>query len=242
METLPRKIKREIKRANRKANRLRRKLGLKNVKSKCTKKTITEIEIKVPYEDYINGKIPSIKDTKEYAYFYNRGDGYFGAEKIKDEKLKEYYEIINPSISEDFFNRRQIYKIKNFYISSLKELVEILSNNIKNELVFGLNGKIFYLNYCSFNLKNQITDLYFYEYGISSNHEFLKDVLKEGREILRFSLEKNRLDRVYLEEKTKENLTVFYYYDITTQNTLVLKECLLQRLIRNKVWIKDINQ
>lgn len=224
METLPRRIKREIKRANRKANRLRRKLGLKNAKSKCTKKTITEIEIKVPYEDYINGKIPSIKDTKEYAYFYDRGDGYFGAEKIKDGKLKEYYHY-NYS---NFLIRKGLEKdlIKNNFILSPYDVFEELEKNILQEYdIFYINGKLFFKNYYSINKNNEIEDIYYYESKFSTSRLLIHDkngVL--GREIIRVSNNTKKINKVYFETTFEKDKTIFYYYDTSFKCHEVLLE------------------
>lgn len=222
METLPRKIKREIKRANKQANRLRRKLGLKNAKSKCTKKTITEIEIKVPYEDYINGKIPSIEDAKEYAYFYDRGDGYFGAEKIKDGKLKEYYHynysnfLIRKGLEKDF--------IKNNFNFSVYDVFEKFESTIlPNNDIFYINGKLFFKSYYSINNNNEIEDTYYYESSFSTSRLLIHD--KEGilgREIIRVSNKTKKINKVYFETLTDNNKTIFYYYDTSMECQEVL--------------------
>lgn len=224
METLPRKIRKEIKRANRKANRLRRKLGLKNAKSKCTKKTITEIEIKVSYEDYINGKIPSIKDAKEYAYFYDRCDGYFGAEKIKDGKLKEYYHynysnfLIRKGLEKDF--------IKNNFNLSPYDVFEALEKNILQEYdIFYINGKLFFKNYYSINNNNEIEDVYYYESKFSTNRLLIHD--KEGiigREIIRVSNDTKKINKIYFETTFEKDKAIFYYYDSSFKCHEVLLE------------------
>lgn len=222
METLPRRIKREIKRANRKANRLRRKLGLKNAKSICNKNNITEIEIKVPYEDFINGKIPSLKDVKEYAYFYNRDDGYFGAEKIKDGKLKEYYHY-NYS---NFLIRKGLEKdlIKNNFNFSAYDVFEELENTIlPNNDIFYVNGKLFFKSYYSINKNNEMDDIYYYESGFSKVRLLTHD--KEGilgREIIRVSNKTKKINKVYFETQTDDNRTIFYYYDASMKCQEVL--------------------
>lgn len=224
MEALPRKIRKEIKKANRKANRLRRKLGLKNAKSKCNEKNITEIEIKVSYEDFINGKIPSLDDAKEYAYFYDRDDGYFGAEKIKDGKLKEYYHfnysnfLIRNGLEKDFIKN-------NFNLSPYDVFEELEKNILKEYDIFYINGKLFFKNYYSINKNNEIEDIYFYESEFSTCRLLIHD--KEGilgREIIRISNNTKKINKIYFETKLEKNKTIFYYYDMAFKCHEVLLE------------------
>ena len=220
MGIIPKRIWKEIKRANKKANRLRRKLGLKNAKSKCTKDSLYEIEVKVPYEDYKNGKIPSsLEDCNEYAYFYTRDDLYFGAEKIKNGKLKEYYETLNPNNfiaieneGDNCFSDHYV-SYNNIMSSNRDSIINTLNGMIKNkEYQFKINGKKYYANYYSITPKNEIDQIYFYEIKYSKGcRDFLYDFDgKYGREILRYSFKENRIDKVYFETKDKDNL-IFYY-------------------------------
>ena len=233
MENLPKRIKREIFRANKKANKLRRKYGFKNAKSKCTKDTLFEIEIKVPYEDFIAGKIPNIEEAKEYAYFYNRDDMYFGVEKIKDGKLKEYYEQTMPYIkmfSKNFNEIIDTFKCLNIAnINNQNELIKFLNEKeiLKDNYIFKINNSIFYLNYSSFDIDiNDVDEIYFYQYEFTKNRIFLRNmndcIFKNGREIIRYSKELNRIDRIYFETRTNDDKIIFYYYDVIDNK---LKNC-----------------
>lgn len=225
MEALPRRIRKEIKRANRKANRLRRKLGLKNAKSKCTKKTITEIEIKVPYEDFMNGKIPSLEDAKEYAYFYDRDDKYFGSEKIKDGKLKEFYEYLTHF---NFSDSDIIFKNLSICGFTIDDTIKMLNEKIKNNILLKIDNHKFHLNYFSYNAKTLNKDhAYFYEDEFSNFRCLLKDKYNFlGREILRFSFIENRIDRIYFETINNKK-TIFYYYDIDKNLNQICNEVLI---------------
>lgn len=234
MMTIPKRIWKEIKRTNKKANRLRRKLGLKNAKSKCTKDSLYEIEIKVSYEDYKNGKIPSLEDCNEYAYFYTRDDLYFGVEKVKNGKLKEYYESLNPNnfiaIENEGNNcfSDQFIRYNNIVSSNRDYIIYTINDLIKNKIYqFKVNGKKYYANYFSITPKNEIDQIYFYEIKYSKGcRDFLYDFIgKCGREILRYSLKENKIDKVYFETKDENNKLVFYYAD---PNTWVCNEVLIE--------------
>lgn len=220
MEDLPRKIRREIKKANKLSNKFRRKMGLKNAKSRCTDDTFTEIEVKCSYEDFIAGKIPSIEEAKEYAYFYERDDNYFGAEKIKNGKLKEFYEkILIDSYANYGIN---VCSVKIETLKSI-DILNLINSFIKNKKYnFIVNGIEYYPSYFSINAKTLKKEhLYFYpvQYGstiirnISKYHGILYGK-KRYFEIFRYSFISNKIDKIYVEDILNDNDKIFYYFDV----------------------------
>ena len=240
MEDLPRKIRREIKKANKLSNKLRRKMWLKNAKSRCTKDTFTEIEVKCSYEDFIAGKIPSIEEAKEYAYFYKRDDGYFGAEKIKNGKLKEFYEMCIPH-NKNVYEKMNYTNICSGNITDLLKEIEILIENKNN--IFCINGVKYYVNYFSIDPKSLDSEhIYIYPLEIDSIKDLsifymFKNFFKynnifknlEGIYFPIFRYNKNRkiIDLIYLENLYKDFLN-FYYFNIENKNLLSLREMLIR--------------
>ena len=242
MEDLPRSIRKEIRKANILSNKLRRKMGLKDAKSQCTEDTFTEIEVKCSFEDFKAGKIPDIKNAKEYAYFYDRDDGYFGAEKIKDGKLKEFYEVCLPYGRIAYNNINYI----NLQIGTIQELLLEIENMIKNGYnSFCINGVKYYMNYYSINPQN-LSKEYLYIYPLNADN-YTKDLnifymfenffeykklIFDNLEgiyfpIFRYSFIKNRIDLVYLENFCSGSI-FFYYFDIKNKKSLSLKEMLIE--------------
>lgn len=117
----------EIKRANKKANKLRRSLGFKDTKSKCTKKTLIKV---VSYEDFLKGQDCTPHSYDDYVILYERDDGYYGAERITDGELKEIYVDLLP-IPKDILNECPKHVIQ---VSTQDELTVALSRNDKINL------------------------------------------------------------------------------------------------------------
>lgn len=241
MEDLPRSIRREIKKANALSNKLRRKMGLKNAKSRCTKGTFTEIEVKCSFEDFKNGKVPDIKNAKEYAYFYDRDDGYFGAEKIKDGKLKEFYELCVPQRKVSYYNINCI----DLRAGTIQDLLKEIENLIENgNNLFCIDGVKYYMNYYSINpqsldkeyvylypleVNNDIKDISLF-YMFKNFSEYKVDIFDNLKEIyfpiFRYSFISKKIDLIYLENIYKGSM-VFYYFNIRDEKFLNLKEILL---------------
>lgn len=117
----------EIKRANKKANKLRRSLGFKDAKSKCTKKTLIKV---VSYEDFLKGQDCTPHSYDDYVVLYERDDGYYGAERITDGELKEIYVDLLP-IPKNVLNECPKHTIQ---VSTQDELTVALSRNDKINL------------------------------------------------------------------------------------------------------------
>lgn len=168
MRLIPENLRREIKRANKKANKLRRKNGYPAV-SKINDFNFTNIEVKIPIEDLNKDDIDLFK---EYAYFYNREDLLMGAEKIKDGKLKEYYDKAT------YFD----YNLKDFESFSLicskdlivKKLDDYFMQNGIPEIGFKINNHSYMKRYYSFNSEtNELEDIYFYRKEVLTTSDII---------------------------------------------------------------------
>lgn len=222
MKRIPEHLRKEIFNANEKRNELNNKYA--KAETKISNINFNRIEVKLDRKEFENDKKYSILTDKfdEYAYFYSRYDNRMGAEKIKNGKLKEYYDNV---VDFNLLNNHEA-----IHFDSLND---ILNKELSFIDLFGgfyLKNSFFYLNYCSINAKtNQIDDFYFYtkDFQFFDEFEFMsKDRLKSTM-ILRLDAHTNKISKIYIQScdvdfiqkkfiETVDN--VFYYINPETMD------------------------
>lgn len=206
MKQIPEHLRKEIIRANKKRNRLHRKLfgGINEV----TDYNFDHIEVKMSRDEFLNYDGSGF-NYNEYAYFY-KPDGKYSlcAEKIKNHKLKEYYE--NIVYFEVTFNPFA----KKFY-GKFDDCLNLLESNFtKEDIVSGfyLNDVYYSPQYYSITTKNEIESMYFYStQSICLLDEFLGDI---GTTILRINTKDFKISKIYFHpSQQKDLINIFYYYN-----------------------------
>jgi hypothetical protein len=89
---LSKKLLKAIRKASKKALRWRRKAGFKDARDWCK----TEPKAILSYHDFIAGTSTKEPNEADFVFTYERADGYFGAERLVDGRLKEFYEWLLP--------------------------------------------------------------------------------------------------------------------------------------------------
>lgn len=207
-----------INEAHIKSDKLRKKLGFRLKNYKLTKEDIFDIEVKLTPEEYEKYKDKDIKLSeidlvdRQWAYFYDRKDvNLFSAEKVYNNKLKEYY--ISTIDANSLYTEKSNSLMPQFNASG-KFLVEMLDNalNFSNVLTgFTLNGIRFYPNYISVDASsNKADEVYFYSSEDSGYTRFFVNQLN-SYEIIRVNLRTFKIDQIYSETIQNKKLTFKYY-------------------------------
>lgn len=207
-----------INEAHIKSDKLRKKLGFRLKNYKLTKEDIFDIEVKLTPEEYEKYKDKDIKLSeidlvdRQWAYFYDRKDvNLFSAEKVYNNKLKEYY--ISTIDANSLYTEKSNSLMPQFNASG-KFLVEMLDNalNFSNVLTgFTLNGIRFYPNYISVDASsNKSDEVYFYSSEDSGYTRFFVNQLN-SYEIIRVNLRTFKIDQIYSETIQNKKLTFKYY-------------------------------
>lgn len=207
-----------INEAHIKSDKLRKKLGFRLKNYKLTKEDIFDIEVKLTPEEYEKYKDKDIKLSeidlvdRQWAYFYDRKDvNLFSAEKVYNNKLKEYY--ISTIDANSLYTEKSNSLMPQFNASG-KFLVEMLDNalNFSNVLTgFTLNGIRFYPNYISVDASsNKADEVYFYSSEDSGYTRFFVNQLN-SYEVIRVNLRTFKIDQIYSETIQNKKLTFKYY-------------------------------
>lgn len=207
-----------INEAHIKSDKLRKKLGFRLKNYKLTKEDIFDIEVKLTPEEYEKYKDKDIKLSeidlvdRQWAYFYDRKDvNLFSAEKVYNNKLKEYY--ISTIDANSLYTEKSNSLMPQFNASG-KFLVEMLDNalSFSNVLTgFMLNGIRFYPNYISVDASsNKADEVYFYSSEDSGYTRFFVNQLN-SYEIIRVNLRTFKIDQIYSETIQNKKLTFKYY-------------------------------
>lgn len=207
-----------INEAHIKSDKLRKKLGFRLKNYKLTKEDIFDIEVKLTPEEYEKYKDKDIKLSeidlvdRQWAYFYDRKDvNLFSAEKVYNNKLKEYY--ISTIDANSLYTEKSNSLMPQFNASG-KFLVEMLDNalNFSNVLTgFTLNGIRFYPNYISVDASsNKADEVYFYPSEDSGYTRFFVNQLN-SYEVIRVNLRTFKIDQIYSETIQNKKLTFKYY-------------------------------
>lgn len=207
-----------INEAHIKSDKLRKKLGFRLKNYKLTKEDIFDIEVKLTPEEYEKYKDKDIKLSeidlvdRQWAYFYDRKDvNLFSAEKVYNNKLKEYY--ISTIDANSLYTEKSNSLMPQFNASG-KFLVEMLDNalNFSNVLTgFMLNGIRFYPNYISVDASsNKADEVYFYSSEDSGYTRFFVNQLN-SYEVIRVNLCTFKIDQIYSETIQNKKLTFKYY-------------------------------
>lgn len=207
-----------INEAHIKSDKLRKKLGFRLKNYKLTKEDIFDIEVKLTPEEYEKYKDKDVKLSeidladRQWAYFYDRKDvNLFSAEKVYNNKLKEYY--ISTIDANSLYTEKSNSLMPQFNASG-KFLVEMLDNalNFSNVLTgFTLNGIRFYPNYISVDASsNKADEVYFYSSEDSGYTRFFVNQLN-SYEVIRVNLRTFKIDQIYSETIQNKKLTFKYY-------------------------------
>lgn len=219
MKQIQAHLRREIFRADKKKRKLQKKLL--GFTSKINDSNFDLIEVIVQRDDFLNENKRTL-NFDEYAYCLKDGTFSQGIAKIKNHKLKEYYE------STFFRNTLQDNPYAKGFSGRFEDCLNSLEKYFKKEdLLSGFYiNKVYYRQvYSSINTKNEITDYYFNgSTCLCPIKEFLgmpcvlvirmsqnNDEFRISRVYI-FVLDENFLKKV----SQKYNITVktlFFYYD-----------------------------